>query len=269
MRNEIVLDLETKKAPSNWGDRDLASVGISVAGAWFSRGDRFRAFREQDLPEFISLLKAADMVIGFFINKFDLPVLQPYADFNLAELPVLDIFDDVTQKLGHRVSLASLAKATLNAEKGGHGLDAVRWYQEGEWEKLDKYCLQDVRLTRDLYHFGRDQGHLLFESFVDGKVVSVPVSWGMAGEAEIKNLVTQAQALGRALEIDYVSRENSGEGFLKKRKIEIKEIKGEDISAFDHLRGDIRNFRIGRIVAARLLDEAVQPRPMPQSLFTF
>ncbi|MBI4132118.1 MAG: WYL domain-containing protein [Candidatus Sungbacteria bacterium] len=267
MRNEIVLDLETKKAPSNWGERDLASVGISVVGTWNSAGDRFRVFRESHFAELGALLKNADRVIGFFITKFDLPVLQPYMDFDLRNLPVLDIFDDVTAKLGHRVSLASLAKATLNAEKGGHGLDAVRWYQEGNWEKLEAYCTQDVRLTRDLYHYGRDRGHLLFESFVDGKTVSVPVSWGMADEADVVKLIEQARAEQRVLEIDYVSRENAGEGFLKKRKIEIRGIRGDDIEAFDHLRQDVRNFRIGRIVAARLLDEAVQPRPVAQSLF--
>src|SRR3989344_3502854 len=259
MRNEVVLDLETKKAPSNWGDRDLASVGISVVGTWSSAGDQFRVFRDSEIAsELAPLLKAADRTIGFFITKFDLPVLQPYVDFDLGELPVLDIFDDVTAKLGHRVSLASLAKATLHAEKGGHGLDAVRWFEEGEWEKLEAYCTQDVRLTRDLYHYGRDKGHLLFESFVDGKTVSVPVSWGMAEEADIRKLVAQAQTERRAPEIDYVSRENAGEGFLKTRKIEIQEVKGDDISAYDHLRQDVRTFRIGRIVQARILDEVIQ-----------
>lgn len=269
MRNEIVLDLETKRAPSNWGERDLASVGVSVVGTWFSANDQFRIFRESEISsELAPLLKAADRTIGFFITKFDLPVLQSYVDFDLRELPVLDIFDDVTAKLGHRVSLASLAKATLNAAKSGHGLDAVRWFEEGNWEKLEEYCTQDVRLTRDLYHYGRDKGHLLFESFVDGKTVSVPVSWGMADEVEIRNLVEQARAERRVLEIDYVSRENAGEGFLKTRKIEIQSVSGDDISAYDHLRQDVRKFRIGRIVAARILKESVLPRPVAQSLFT-
>lgn len=269
VRNEIVFDLETKNAPSNWGERDLRTIGISVVGVWSSAADQFRIYREEEIaPVLAPLLKNADLLVGFFITKFDLPVLQPYLDFDVRELPVLDIFDDVTAKLGHRVSLASLAKATLHAAKGGHGLDAVRWYQEGKWKELEEYCTQDVRLTRDLYHYGRDHGHLLFESFVDGKTVSVPVSWGMADEAEIRKLVERAQAEQRVLEINYVSRENAGEGFLKTRQIEIQSVKGDDISAFDHLRQDVRNFRIGRIVSARLLDQAVRPRSVAQSLFT-
>lgn len=268
MRNEVVLDIETKSAPRTWDDQERRSLGVSVAGAWSSAGDRFRAFREADLASGLGpLLRAADRVIGFFITKFDLPVLQRYFDFDVRDLPVLDIFDDVTQKLGHRVSLAALAKATLNAEKGGHGLDAVRWYEEGNWERLESYCLQDVRLTRDLYMHGREHGHLLFESFVDGKVVSVPVSWGMAGEAEVRALVERARTEGRALEIEYVSREDAGGGFKKTRKIEVLATRGDDIEAYDHLREDVRNFRIGRIVSARLLDESTKPRPVAQTLF--
>ncbi len=269
MRNEIVLDLETKSAPANSaGGRDLAALGVTVVGVWNSADDRFRAYREPDIVALAPLLRAADLVIGFFINRFDLPVLQPYLDFDVRELPVLDIFDDVTAKLGHRVSLASLAQGTLGEGKTGHGLDAVQWYREGNWAKLEEYCLNDVRLTRDLYHFGQKRGHLLFESFVDGKIVSVPVSWGMADEAEIRGLVDRALTERRALEIDYISRENAGDGFLKKRKIEIQALTGNGVEAYDHLRGDVRHFRIGRIVAARLLNEPIKERLVAQSLFS-
>ena len=269
MRNEIVLDLETKDAPQRWEGRDLASLGISVVGIWSGLDASFKVFREGDVSSGLGpLLKNADRIIGFFVTKFDFPVLQPYLNFDLAEIPVLDIFDDVTAKLGHRVSLASLAKATLGAGKLGHGLEAVEWYKQGEWKRLEEYCIQDVRLTRDLYEFGNKFGHLLFESFVDGKVVSVPVAWGMPEETEIRKLLERAQAEGRSLEIDYVSRQNSGDGFLKTRKIEIQAIRGEEIDAYDHLRGEVRMFRIGRIFKARILDEPIQKWMVTQSLFT-
>lgn len=269
MRHEITLDLETKAAPRNWGAREeLGSLGVSVVGIWSSTSDRFEAFRESDIPRLAPILKNADLLIGFAIKKFDIPVLQPYLDFDLSEIPTLDMFEDVCAKLGHRVSLSSLAKATLGADKSGHGLDAVAWYREGQWQRLEEYCLQDVRLTRDLYHYGKRSGHLLFESFVDNKVVSVPVSWGMADDAEIRALVGRALSEKRAVEIDYVSREDNGGGFRKSRKIEIQSISGDDVEAYDHLRKDVRIFRIGRIVGARVLNEPVRPRPVVQSLFS-
>lgn len=268
MRKEIVLDLETKRVPQDWGRREeLKNLGVSVVGVWLSADDSFRIFREQDLPELSLLLKNTDRLIGFAVKKFDLPVLEPYLDFDLGEVPLLDMFEDVSAKLGHRISLASLAQATLGAEKTGHGLEAVQWFREGNWAKLEEYCLQDVRLTRDLYQFGKKNGYLLFESLIDKKTVSVPVAWGLPDESEIRSLVTRAFNDGKAVEIDYVSRENSGEGFLKTRRIEIRTIKGDNIEAYDHLRGDIRNFRLGRIVGARLLNEPVGPRPVAQSLF--
>ena len=267
MRKEIVLDLETKKAPESFGGRDLTTLGISVVGTWLSGANEFRAFREHEFKELGELLKNADLVIGFFITKFDLPVLQPYLDFNVNELPVLDIFDDVVEKLGHRVSLASLSKATLNASKSGHGLDAITWYHEGNWERLIEYCIQDVRLTRDLYTYGQKNGHLLFESFVDNKTVSVPVSWGMPDEGEIRGLITKAHEDRRVVEIDYVSRENAGDGFKKTRKIEVQNVNGDEITAYDHLRDDVRGFRIGRILAAQILNEPTKERMVAQSLF--
>lgn len=268
MRNEIVLDLETQNAPAGWKEREeLGSLGVSVVGVWSSANDRFRIFRESEMALLAPMLKNADRLVGFAVKKFDLPVLQPYLGFDLKEIPVLDIFEDVTAKLGHRVSLASLAKATLKQDKLGHGLDAVAWYRSGNWEKLEEYCLRDVRLTRDLYFHGQKHGHLLFESFVDNKVVSVPVSWGMPDEAEIRALIERAENTKRAIEIDYVSREDNGGGFLKTRKIEIQAVRNGEIEAYDHLRGEVRNFRVGRILGARVLNEPVEPHPIVQSLF--
>jgi len=256
MRNEVVLDLETKNAPQGWGAREaLGSLGISVAGVWSSSDDRFRIFREGEVSE-LALLR-----------KFDVPVLQPYLDFDLGEIPVLDMFEEVTDVLGHRVSLASLAKATLGAEKLGHGLDAVEWYRRGDWQRLEAYCLQDVRLTRDLYRYGAEHGHLVFESYGDGKTVSVAVRWGMPDEAEIRRTIERAHSESRVVEIDYVSRENAGEGFRKTRKIEVQSLRGDDIEAYDYLRGDVRNFRLGRIIQARVLNDQVRPRSVAQPLF--
>ena len=269
MRKEVVLDLETKNAPRGWSDREeLKNLGVSVVGIWSSEDDGFKTFRESEFKSLEALLKNADRIVGFAVKKFDIPVLQPHVSFDLAEVPVLDMFEDISSVLGHRISRASLAKATLGAVKSGRGLDAIDWYREGNWVKLEEYCLQDVRITRDLYRYGKKFGHLLFESLIDGKVVSVPVSWGMPNEAEIRTLVERAQNEKKAMEIDYVSRENAGEGFLKTRRIEIQDVKGDEIEAYDHLRGDVRSFRLGRIFGARVLNEPVKPRPVAQSLFS-
>ncbi|MBU6415271.1 hypothetical protein KGQ34_03475, partial [Patescibacteria group bacterium] len=108
--NEIVLDVETKKSFDEvpGGRSNVAALGISVAGAYFYEGDRYYAYEEHELPELERALQNADRIIGFNINNFDVPVMQPYMrSLNLATVPVLDIFDDVVAKLGHRLSLNS------------------------------------------------------------------------------------------------------------------------------------------------------------------
>lgn len=191
-------------------------------------------------------------------------MLAPHVSVDLSKIPVLDIFDDVTRVLGHRMGLDALSKATLGAQKLGHGLDSLVWYREGNWEQLEKYCLQDVRLTRDLYEYGKKHGHLLFDSIVDGKRVSVPVKWNFAPESEILGRIEEAMRGNRMLEIDYVSREDAGGGYSKTRKIEARKIFGQTLEAYCHLRKDVRQFRIGRILDARILNESGRA---PQTLF--
>lgn len=265
MRNDYVIDLETKYSFDEVGGRDrFADLGVSYIGLYSYRDDKLFGFRENELSRMDDILKEADRVIGFNIINFDLPVLQPHVATDLSKIPVLDIFDDVTTFLGHRIGLGALAKATLGDDKLGHGLDSLKWYREGNWEQLEKYCLQDVRLTRDLYEFGKKHGHLLFDSLVDGRRVAVPVKWNTVPESEIMARIEEAFKNSRVLEIDYISREDAGDGHQKIRKIEVKKILGGTLEAYCHLRKDVRRFRIGRIIDARLSAEISR---VGQSLF--
>ena len=62
----------------------------------------------------------------------------------------------VQKVLGRRIKLDTLAEATLGKKKSGNGLEAVTWWRNGEVEKVMKYCLDDVRVTRELYEYMRD-----------------------------------------------------------------------------------------------------------------
>ncbi len=265
MRNDYVIDLETKYSFDEVGGRDrFADLGVSYIGLYSYEQDKFFGFRENELEKLNPVLEKADRIIGFNVLHFDLPVLTPHVSVDLKRIPVLDIFDDVTEVLGFRAGLGALSKATLGKEKLGKGLDSLKWYREGNWEQLEKYCLQDVLLTRDLYEHGKKYGHLLFDSFGEGKRIAIPVKWNFAEEAEVRARLREALERQKAMEIDYVSREDAGDGYFKKRKIEIRRLLGDSIEAYCHLRKDVRHFRIGRILDARVLDE---PYNSPQTLF--
>ena len=76
----------------------------------------------------------------------------------MSELPTLDLLGVVKKSLGKRVRLDNLAQATLGQGKIGDGFQAINYFQKGDWESLEKYCLQDVKITRDFYDFGKKNG---------------------------------------------------------------------------------------------------------------
>lgn len=167
MSAPVVFDIETKHTfqEVNYDHRKL---GVSVVGVYDYKSDKYTTFVESELPEFFRLLEHASFVIGFNINHFDLPVLAPYYVGNITQFATLDILDEVEKKLGFRVALDDLARATLSVKKSGHGLLAIEYFRSGDWEKLKKYCLDDVRLTKQLYEFGK-KTNILYLDTAHGK----------------------------------------------------------------------------------------------------
>lgn len=177
-QSQIVLDLETKKTFDEVGGRNFAELGVTVVGVFFYETGEYRTFMENEIGELEQLLSNASRVIGFNIKRFDFPVLQPYLKrINLAEIPYFDLMEDLEKILGHRLSLQSLATSTLNEGKSGHGLDAIQYYRNGEIEKLKRYCLDDVRLTKDLYEYGKKIGSVSYLSKDRLNKLTVNVSW--------------------------------------------------------------------------------------------
>jgi DEAD/DEAH box helicase domain-containing protein len=102
---------------------------------------------------------------------------------------VLDILSEVTKALGHRVSLNSVAKATLGETKSGNGLDAIKYYEAGEWDKLEKYCLDDVRITKEIFEYGARHKEIFYLTKFDQAKARLPVQW----EIEAPSLVNETQ----------------------------------------------------------------------------
>src|SRR3989344_4870100 len=122
--NKIVLDLETQKDFAEVGGRSRHHLlRVSWAGIYSYRDNRFQVFGERDLHKLGEILTMADQVIGYNIKQFDYAVLRPYLNFSVAELPTLDLLEEVEKVLGHRISLNAIASATLNEQKTGAGLN--------------------------------------------------------------------------------------------------------------------------------------------------
>lgn len=176
--NQIVLDLETKKSFDEVGGRNPAELGVSLVGVYYYEPGEYRAFTEDQFADLEQDLSNSTRVIGFNIKRFDFPALQPHlTHLNLNNLVYLDLLEDLEKILGHRVSLQSVAIATLDEKKSGSGLDAIQYYRSGDMEKLKKYCLDDVRLTKDVYEFGKKFGHVYYLSKDGSNRLQVEVNW--------------------------------------------------------------------------------------------
>ena len=175
--NFVFFDLETQKLFADVGGRDASKLLLACAVTYSTGANDFHVYWENDAPALIAELKAADGVIGFNIKRFDYEVLRPYAPAeNFRAIPTLDMMEDIFQALGFRLSLDSLAKACLGESKTADGVQSVKWFRAGELDKVSEYCRADVDLTRRVYEFGRDNGHVLYYSKLGSKL-KVKVNW--------------------------------------------------------------------------------------------
>lgn len=162
MKDELVIDIETKNTFADVGGKgNLKALEASFVGVWSCNEHRMLSYREGEIAELSDRLKNASRIIGFSITRFDIPVLEKYFDFNITAIPVLDLLDEIEFVAGHRISLDLLAKANLGIGKTNHSLEAITFYKQGDWASLEKYCLNDVAITRDLYLLAKKQGYLV------------------------------------------------------------------------------------------------------------
>ncbi|MFC1834237.1 DEAD/DEAH box helicase [Thermodesulfobacteriota bacterium] len=172
----VVFDLETQKLAQEVGGwKNIAKMRLSLGVAHCSQTG-FETFTEDNVGDLIELLKSADLVVGFNQMRFDYEVLTAYTKENLRQLPNLDILTEVQAVLGIRLKLDHLAQFTLGHRKSGHGLEAVEWFREGKMDLLEKYCRDDVAITRDLFHFGLEKDYILRGS-KQGEALRVPLNW--------------------------------------------------------------------------------------------
>ncbi len=175
-QNVVVLDIETQKSFKDVKSK-LEKLKVSVVGIYDYLTGEFSCYEEKELMKLEKRLREADMIIGFNIRRFDMPVLAPYLFMQVTDLPLLDLLEDVEKFRGHRASLDSLAGPTLKQHKIGNGADALILFKENKMEELKKYCLEDVRLTKEVYEYGCREGKILFTSNWDYKTYEIPVNW--------------------------------------------------------------------------------------------
>lgn len=175
--NTVYFDVESQKLFQEVGGRDPSRLLLACGVTWSTGRNDFAVYWEKDVLALIAELKSADRVIGFNIIGFDYEVLKPYArNENFRAFRTTDMLQDIYRTLGFRLSLDSLAKATLGSTKTADGVQSVEWFRNGELDRVAEYCKSDVDITRRLYEFGRDNGFVHYNSRLGSKL-KVAVNW--------------------------------------------------------------------------------------------
>ncbi len=173
----VVVDVETQKGFNEVDRKKLHLLKVSVACLYDSKTDKYLAFEEKEMLKFEDYLKKADLIVGFNVRDFDMEVLAPYLITPIKNFPVLDLLVEFEKVRGHRISLQSVAQATIGESKSGSGLDAIKYFNEGRMEELKKYCIDDVRITKELYEYGLKHGKIYFVSNRDYQKYEVAINW--------------------------------------------------------------------------------------------
>ncbi len=174
MLKKIVLDLETQKSFQEVGGRGKNHLlKISVCGIYDYSTNKYSIFEEGELAKLSPILQTADQIIGYNIKDFDFEVLKPYLNFDIFGVPYLDLLEEIEKVLGHRIKLEDVAQATLGTGKSGDGLAAIRYFKTGRMDLLKKYCLDDVKITKEVYDYVLKNAKLLFRDFF--KIKEIPL----------------------------------------------------------------------------------------------
>jgi hypothetical protein len=181
MRDIVYFDLETQRTANDAGGWDRKrDMGMSVGVTYSTRLGEYRIYTEKRVQELIDQLVRADLVVGFNVINFDYEVLMGYTILDLPhQCRTLDLMVDLEASLGHRLGLDAVATATLGVGKTGDGLDAIRWWREGRLMEIAEYCCFDVKCTRLVHEYGRDNGRLYYTDRLQRKK-SVPVKWSLS-----------------------------------------------------------------------------------------
>ncbi len=175
--NIVYFDLESQKLFEEVGGRDPAKLLLACGVTWSTERNDFAVYWEKDAAALVAELKSADRVIGFNIISFDYEVLKPYTpNENFRAFRSTDMLQDIHRTLGFRLSLDTIAKATLGAMKTADGIQSVAWFKNNELDKVAEYCKADVDITRRVYEFGRDHGYVHYYSKLGSKL-KVAVNW--------------------------------------------------------------------------------------------
>lgn len=163
----LTFDIETTNTFDEVGSPNPADLDLAVVCVHDNETDEMTHYFKEDLGKLWPLIEQADMLVSFNGDHFDIPLLDKYYAGDLTQIKSLDLLKEIKQVLGRRIKLDDIASATLGQSKSADGLQSIIWWRQGKIDEVVAYCKQDVVVTRKVYDFAIQNGHLLY--IKDGK----------------------------------------------------------------------------------------------------
>ncbi len=158
--NYIVFDIETQNLFQDVGSSDPAALDLSVISLYDSKTKTYTSATIDTLENIWPILETADALVGYNSNHFDIQLLNKYYPGDITHIKSIDLLEDIKASFGRRLRLDDVAKATIGAKKNADGLQAVRWWREGKVDLIIKYCEQDVKVTKEVFEYALNNGHV-------------------------------------------------------------------------------------------------------------
>lgn len=183
--NIVIYDLEILRAvPDRSGKReegieycagwhDHANMGITVLGAYDYNADRYRVFCGDNKVDWLNLIDAPDtLLVGFNNIPFDNAVLRATRGWGDPDDPkCYDLLREIWAAAGNGPTftpathagygLDAMCEKNFGTRKTGNGALAPIAWQLGNFGEVIDYCLNDVRLTKQLFDKVRLNGFLI------------------------------------------------------------------------------------------------------------
>jgi len=181
----ITFDIETEG--DFRGNGDMSGLEVTVVGVHDSDTGKLTGYFKEELGQLWPLFEAADVIVGYNSDHFDIPILNKYYAGDLTKIKSVDLLKEIKNVLGRRLKLDNIAEATLGKKKSGSGLEAVDWWKQGLKDKVMLYCLDDVDITRQLYDYAKKKGHLKYKDYDGVREIKLDTS-GWESESDLGGL---------------------------------------------------------------------------------
>ncbi len=190
---KVVFDIETKNIFQDVGSNNPADLDISVVGVYDYETNTYTSYIQEEFDKMWEILEKADLLITFNGNSFDIPLLNKYFKkanrIDISKIRSLDIFKEIKNTSGRWLKLDKIAEGTFGINKSGNGLEAVTWWRAGEVEKVRKYCLDDVRITKDVYEYAIKNKKIIFKEGPFNKEIKLDTKhWEPVSEIKTQSL---------------------------------------------------------------------------------